>query len=275
MKKFEGKFAANDGRCLIVNDTLIAFAPDGLSSYTISDDVKVIGIGVFVNCSSLTSVTIGESVISIGNEAFCGCSGLMSVTIPESVTTIGYDAFRECTSLTEVTIPESVTTIEVQTFTDCTSLMSIMIPNSITSIGYDAFCGCTSLTTVTIPESVTTIEVQAFYGCTGLRSVTAYNPTPVDIGTSVFYGVDNCKLYVPKGSEEDYRNAKGWSAFGEILPIDESSAITEIRQDNADGHITVYNLQGVPVLETDDAAALKTLQNGAYIVNGKKMIIAR
>ena len=275
LKKFEGKFAANDGRCLIVNDTLIAFAPDGLSSYTISDDVKVIGIGVFVNCSSLTSVTIGESVISIGNEAFCGCSGLMSVTIPESVTTIGYDAFRECTSLTEVTIPESVTTIEVQTFTDCTSLMSIMIPNSITSIGYDAFCGCTSLTTVTIPESVTTIEVQAFYGCTGLRSVTAYNPTPVDIGTSVFYGVDNCKLYVPKGSEEDYRNAKGWSKFGEILPIDESSAITETRQDKADGHVAVYNLQGVPVLETDDAADLKTLQNGAYIVNGKKMIIAR
>ena len=39
--------------------------------------------------------------------------------------------------------------------------------------------------------------------------------------------------------------------------------------------ITVYNLQGILMLQTDDAADLKTLQNGAYIVNGKKMIIVR
>ena len=54
---------------------------------------------------------------------------------------------------------------------------------------------------------------------------------------------------------------------------DEPSSITETQQDTE--HITVYNLQGVPVLEADDAAALKTLQSGAYIVNGKTMIIAR
>ena len=52
-----------------------------------------------------------------------------------------------------------------------------------------------------------------------------------------------------------------------------SDALKETQQDA--GHVTVYNLQGVPVLETDDAADLKTLQNGAYIVNGKKMIIVR
>ena len=55
--------------------------------------------------------------------------------------------------------------------------------------------------------------------------------------------------------------------------INGTDALAEIRQ--ADEHIAVYNLQGVLVLETDDAADLKTLQNGAYIVNGKKMIIAR
>ena len=54
---------------------------------------------------------------------------------------------------------------------------------------------------------------------------------------------------------------------------DEPSSITETPSDA--GHIAVYNLQGVLVLETDDAADLKTLQNGAYIVNGKTMIIAR
>ena len=59
----------------------------------------------------------------------------------------------------------------------------------------------------------------------------------------------------------------------EPVEPDEPSSITETQQDAE--HIAVYNLQGVLVLETDDAADLKTLQNGAYIVNGKKMIIAR
>ena len=85
-----------------------------------------------------------------------------------------------------------------------------------------------------------------------------------------------CTLYVPAKSVELYKAAEVWRWwFEEILPIDESSAITETQQDKADRHVTVYNLQGVLVLETNDAAALKTLQNGAYIVNGKKMIIVR
>ena len=54
---------------------------------------------------------------------------------------------------------------------------------------------------------------------------------------------------------------------------DESASVTETQADAE--HIAVYNLQGVLVLETNDAADLKTLQNGAYIVNGKKMIIVR
>ena len=239
LTEFRGKFASDYGRCLIVNDTLKAFAPSGLTQYTIPNEVKVIGDGVFEYCENLISVTIGKSVTTIGDGAFEYCENLTSVTIGKSVTTIGDGAFFDCSGLTSVTIP----------------------------------------------ESVQTIGERAFYYCTGLTSVTAYNPTPVDIVITTEWGstyfafddVDcaNCKLYVPEGSVDAYKAAEGWSKFGTILPINESSAITEIRQDNADGHVTVYNLQGVPVLETDDAAALKTLQNGAYIVNGKKMIIAR
>ena len=286
-----------------------------LISVTIPDGVTTIGYGAFDWCRGLKSVTIGKNVTTIGNYAFSGCSGLTSVTIPESVTSIGVCAFSGCTNLTEFkgklasfdnrclvingtlvafapsglteySIPNEVNVIGDYAFSNCTGLASVTIPNSVTSIGENAFYGCTGLTSVTIPNSVTSIGAGAFYGCTGLTSVTAYNPTPVDIVvTSEWWGgscfafenVDcaNCTLYVPAESVNEYQLAEGWREFGEILPIDESSAITEIRQDNADGHVTVYNLQGVLVLETDDAADLKTLQNGAYIVNGKKMIITR
>ena len=314
LTEFKGKFAV-DNCCLIVNATLKAFASNsGLSEYTIPDEVQVIGVSAFYGCTGLTEVTIGKNVQTIGESAFYGCTGLSEVTIPESVTTIGDDAFRNCSGLTSVTIPNSVTSIGKEAFYGCTGLKKVYIsdlaawcridfkkggsnplyyahnlyenntlvtdlkiPNDITKIYPCAFYGCTSLISVTIPEGVTSIGDWAFYCCTGLTSVTAYNPTPVNIDESVFYNVDcsNCTLYVATESVELYKAVTWWKEFGTVSPIDESSAIMEIRQDKADGHITVYNLQGVPVLETDDAADLKTLQNGAYIVNGKKMIIAR
>ena len=277
-----------------------------LATVHIGENVKRIPDNAFQGCTGLTSVTIPESVTTIGIQAFHNCTGLKEITIPKSVTTIDYYAFHGCTDLTSVTIGNSVTTIGGGVFSGCSGLTEFKgkfatddhcslivndtlfiafapkcgvadytIPNTVTIIDDEAFRGCTGLTSITIGKNVTSIGRYAFYYCTGLTSVTAYNPIPVDIGTSVFYGVNNCKLYVPKGSVDAYKAAEGWSEFGEILPIDESSAITEIRQEQADGYVTVYNLQGVLVLEADDAADLKTLQNGAYIVNGKTMIIAR
>ena len=102
LREFNGKYASEDGRCLIVDDTLNSFAPAGLTEYTIPDSVTTIGNYAFAYCSSLTSVTIPDSVTTIGAWAFRGCSSLTSVTIPDSVTAIGIYAFYNCSSLTSV-----------------------------------------------------------------------------------------------------------------------------------------------------------------------------
>ena len=125
LQEFNGKFASEDGRCLIVDGTLNTFAPAGLTEYTIPD-----------------------SITSIGDSAFNGCSRLTSVTIPDSVTAIGDYAFRNCDSLTSVTIGDSVTAIGGYAFYDCYSLTSVTIPDSVTTIGEEAFCWCESLTSV-------------------------------------------------------------------------------------------------------------------------------
>ena len=122
---FKGRYASEDGRCLIIDGTLNSFAPSGLTEYTIPDSVTTIGVWAFSGCDSLTSVTIPDSVTTIGYLAFCNCDNLTSVTIPNSVTTIGYDAFRLCSSLTSVTIPDSVTTIGDEAFASCSSLTSV------------------------------------------------------------------------------------------------------------------------------------------------------
>ena len=102
LTEFNGKFASEDSRCLIVDGTLNSFAPAGLTSYTIPDSVTTIGMLAFKDCNSLTSITILDSVTTIESEAFAQCDSLTSVTIPNSVTTIGSSAFSECYRLTSV-----------------------------------------------------------------------------------------------------------------------------------------------------------------------------
>ena len=142
LTEFKGKFADGDGRILVVDGELIAFARAGITEYTIPDSVTSIGSEAFFDCDSLTSVTIPDSVTSIGSYAFYNCNSLTSVTIPDSVTSIGYKAFYSCDSLTSVTIPDSVTEIGNSAFYNCNSLKKVYcyatIPPSLSS---DVFYG--------------------------------------------------------------------------------------------------------------------------------------
>lgn len=125
LTSFEGVLASSDGRCLIQNNKLKAFAPAGISTYTIP-----------------------SGVTSIASYAFADCANLISIDIPNSVTYIMNFAFYKCSRLTPTTIPNNVIYIGGYAFYECTSLTSITIPNNVTHIGEYAFYGCSNLTTV-------------------------------------------------------------------------------------------------------------------------------
>ena len=125
LTEFNGKFAEDNGRILVVDGVLTAFAPAGITQYTIPDSVTTIGKSAFDSCDSLASVNIGDSVTTIGEYAFYNCNSLTSVNIPESVTTIGAYAFAFCDSLASVTIGDSVTTIGNYAFAYCDSLKKV------------------------------------------------------------------------------------------------------------------------------------------------------
>ena len=219
LNEFKGKYAADGGRCLIKDNTLIAYAEASGTTYTIPDSVTMIGNYAFSGCRSLTSVTIGDSVTTIGGSAFHSCYSLTSVTIGDSVTTIGEQAFYNCESLTSITIPDSVTTIGDDAFLGCSSLTSVTIPDSVTTIGGYAFYGCSSLTSITIPDSVTTIGYMAFYNCESLTSVYCEATTPPTLGDGyVFdYNASGRKIYVPAESVEAYKAASGWSKYASYI----------------------------------------------------------
>jgi len=70
---------------------------------TLPQNLRLIPIGFFYNCTSLTRLRIPESVEQIEERAFYG-SGLRSVTISENVHRIRRGAFRDCAFLERVTI---------------------------------------------------------------------------------------------------------------------------------------------------------------------------
>ena len=216
LESFYGKLASEDNRCVIIDGVLKAFAPAGLTSYTIPNSVTSIGNYAFACCYALTSVTIPNSVTSIGERAFAWCdalesfygkfasednrcliidgilnsfapAGLTTYTIPNSVTSIGSYTFYDCDALTSVTIGNSVTSIGYNAFARCDALTSITIGNSVTEIGEDAFQYCSALKSINIPNSVTSIGNYAFYYCSALKSVTIGNGV-TSIGYAAFDG---------------------------------------------------------------------------------------
>ena len=80
------------------------------------------------------------------------------------------------------------------------------------------FNNCYNLTSATIGNSVESIGNQAFDSCYNLISVTCEAATPPTLdGLDVFYDTNNCPIYVPSGSVEEYKDAEGWSDYADRI----------------------------------------------------------
>ena len=170
-------------------------------------NVTSIGSSAFYGCSSLASISIPEGVTSIGNSAFYGCSSLASISIPEGVTCINNSTFDGCKKLSSVSLPTGLTTISPYAFSSCSTLTTIDLPEGVTTIGEKAFSG-TGIVKFTIPSTVTSIGNYALTADVIYCKLT----TPISIG-HIISNPEDVILYVPKGSEEAFKNADGWKEF--------------------------------------------------------------
>lgn len=231
---------------------------------------------LFAPISLSGEYTIPNSVSSIERAAFSECRGLCSVTIPNSVTLIGNSAFESCSGLTSVTIPNSVLEINSSTFSKCSGLTSVVIPNSVDKIGSSAFEDCWYLSSVMIPNSVYQIGSRAFQG-SSLKEVFSLIEDPFDKGSlfgtrDVFdnWTLENGTLYVPKGTIYKYKQSYVWNDFSNIIEKDMSS-VDEIGIDDKDATFSIYNMNGVMLLNNCTLEHLSTLPKGIYIkVSGNK-----
>ena len=209
---FGDQLTSEDERCLIIRDTLVAFAPKDVTEYVIPSGVKGIGTDVFSYNEVLQSVVVPEGVEKINTQAFFHCGNLATVTLPASLKQIGGWAFTG-SGLTSVTVPAGVE-IADYAFTYCPSMTSATLQT--TEVGDAVFCGNTALeafngplasadhrllikdgrligiapagmTELTIPGEVSEICHNLFEGTAGLKKV-VIEPGVTSIGESAFYG---------------------------------------------------------------------------------------
>lgn len=222
LTKFEGKFASEDGRCLIVDGILTAFAPYSITAYTIPDSVISLGNSVFAFCDKLESITIPNSVASIGTNALY-CSGLKKfngkfasgdgrcVIIDDEIV-----RFAVACEETSYTIPNNVTKIGSCAFDGAKNIESITMHNNVMTIAAYAFRGC-NLSSITIPESVTSIEHQAFTYNNNLSSIYCKPTTPPRGAPTMFTSNSDTKIYVPMGSVETYKAENYWEEYADAI----------------------------------------------------------
>lgn len=169
-----------------------------ITTVTIPESVKYIGMAAFAQCSALQIVNISLfceleeipdyafykctalyevsvplTIKRIGRSAFYK-SGLMVANIAEDVESIGDYAFYGCEFITEVNFEGSnpkLKTIGNYAFGGVSKLERIILPNGVTTIGNSAFARCTSLTRVDLGTSLQTLGSGAFASCTSLERI--------------------------------------------------------------------------------------------------------
>ncbi len=200
LERFEGRNVSADGRCLILDGVLKAFAPAGLTEYSIPEGATMIGCFTFQKLENLTTVHFPPGLTDIGYKAFEYCYGITSIsTAGSDVKIIHSDAFTDCYGLVELNL-EGVEIIDMAAFVRCRSLQSVAIPESVSYLGHYAFGECDSLTSVYF-ESTTPPSI-------GSAPFSDWREEPV---------LKDLRIYVPSESVEAYKAATDWSDYADSI----------------------------------------------------------
>ena len=178
-------------------------------AFTISDNAELIQIArdnEWISVDS-TAMTIGDCVI------------IMS----ENLTNVD---FKSLTHFEEFNYFTNINQINDELFNGCSNLTSIILPDMLNSIGCLSFNECSSLSTITIPNVVESIGDMAFNGCTSLKYILCTNTTPPTLGISPFDNTNNCVIYVPEESIDDYITA--WPEYAERIEKIPGAIATDI-----------------------------------------------
>ena len=243
-EKFIGKNVSDDGRCVIIEDGyapgygstqvpidgyLAAFAPAGISSYAVPDNVKHLGWYVFAWCDDLRSITLNEGLESIYGDCFVDTPLDCDIVLPQSLKSLDSYAFRTCSGIKGFYGNDKFHTADNRCLVfDQTAgsptcygrwickfvgndITDYVIPEGIKGVENYAFDGLDNLRSVTFPSSIVEIGAYAINNCPNMEAV--YGDCTSEDHKSIVFGTQYRKLIVSNGIKE-YNVPEGITSIG-------------------------------------------------------------
>lgn len=204
--------------------------------------------------------------------ALTGSTPLNMITAGEMVITYNWNTFE----LT-VTNPQPKTEFEV-TFTFEGEGVTLTNLDECLEV-YDMFAG-TPIEINANPYTFTYLETGAGVVFAGLNNwkvgieCTNYEGAPEDAPFSISgIGVMVEDGLIDFGTQYTLNLLSGANGLNFLISLENEDKSGVDTVEPADGRIVVFNLQGVKVLESDNATDINLLPRGLYIVNGRKVIL--
>ena len=190
----------------------------------------VVGIGerAFAQCD-VTKVTVPNSVTYFGVNAFAFIkAGWFNVYFPENLDSIGDGCFME-TPLEGDTFIPSKWRLGDGVFYWGKSSHNVEYAEGHEKTGAMTFFNNTALLTVILPSTMKIINSECFASCTNIKEIVCKAKVPPTVEKQAFYEVKStCKVYVPVGSGNLYKNFEGWKDLTIIEDADYNPEITSV-----------------------------------------------
>lgn len=218
-----------------------------LPSVSLPSSVVYLGNSAFEGCNSFTRIDIPDKIVHIGDRVFADCHALEQITIPPSVHHLGKHIFSGCRSLKTLTVPfpacgtpatfsnfgelfGTTPDIEMRKISQDNETgkeTNYYLPHSLSILRILEGCevipskclmNCFVLKELHLPSSLYMMGEKAVYGCAGLKTVYCQAAEPASIHADTFGGIrfNVCRIHVPQGSTEKYKQDQHWKYFSQI-----------------------------------------------------------
>ena len=253
LELFSGNNASDDGRCVIIKDGympyfgnsmrpvknyMAAFAPAGITEYTVPDSVEILGFYAFAWCSELRIIHFNENLKYIYADCFTGDNLDCNIIFPASLEGL-IAPFHDCNGIKGFYGNEQFHTADhhclLQDGTTISKFVgeeveNYVIPDGITDIVSYAFDNLPNLRSVTLASSLTWIGPDAFRNCPNLSALYGEKASADHRG---FINGSQYVSFLIKDGVTDYFipagiDNFGWSAFGNSPDLETITLTDEV-----------------------------------------------
>lgn len=302
LESFTGSHISEDGRCVIIEDGfmpnygntqtpvknyLAAFAPAGITEYTLPNNVEILGWYAFAWCPELPKITFNEGLKTIMGDCFYESHLDCEIILPSTLESLDPYAFHSCSGIKGFYGNEKFHTsdhlcliFEQTAFSEPEKngkwinrfvgydITDYSIPEGIKGIENYSFDKMPNLKTVTLPSSIVEVGAYAFNQCNNLEAL--YGACVSDDHKAIVFGTHFRKLVVTK-DVLSYAIPDGITSIG-YCAFTESPEIETITMGDQITHIEGYAFSDCPNLQTITlSAGLKEINGYNAFLNSRNL----